>query len=256
MFYPKQLLLDSIAILVVFVVLFAILHRIPAELGRKPIRLPIFCRPPWYFLPLFELLKYFPGKLSLIPTVILPGLLFGILFLLPFFDRREVRHPLRRPIATALMGLTLIASVGLIFISKYQDRHDPEASAKLKKQEEDSRTFLKSAFKPEVIGKKLEKAAAFNTSTGAPTEGIKGTPPDPYTETCSLCHGDHGEGADPLGPPLAGVTAKPNRTKADLFKLLNDPRSYGLKDPMPDKFPKLTDDDKRAIIEWLSTSDK
>src|SRR5258708_17140755 len=111
-------------------------------------------RLPWYFFPLFELLKYFPGKLSLIPTVILPGVLFGVLFLLPFFDKREIRHPLRRPLATALMGLTIIGAVGLIFVSKYQDRHNPEASAKIRQQEEDSRRFLTAAFKPQQIGKK------------------------------------------------------------------------------------------------------
>ena len=251
LFYPKQVLLDSIAILIVFVVLMVLLHKAPAELGPQADPTSDFlARPPWYFLPLFELLKYFPGKLALIPTVILPGALFGILFLLPFFDKGEIRHPLRRPVATALMGLTIIASVGLIFVSKYQDRHDPATNAKLEKQEKAAREYLNAQFKPEEIGKKSQKVVAAPPSTG----GIKGTPPDAYTVTCALCHGDHGEGADQLGPSLAGVTAKPNRSKEDLFKILHDSRSYGLQDPMPANFPELSDEARRAIIDWLSES--
>jgi ubiquinol-cytochrome c reductase cytochrome b subunit len=251
MFYPRQVLLDSIAILAVFIVLLVIILKAPAELGPQADPTSDFlARPPWYFLPLFELLKYFPGKLSLIPTVILPGILFAILFLLPFFDKRGERHPVRRPFATALMGLTIIISVGLIFISKYQDRHDPATSKKIQRQEEDARAYLNAKFKPEEIGKRSVKSL----STATLTEGIKGTPPDAFTATCALCHGDHGEGVDPLGPSLVGVTTKPHRTKEDLFKILHDSRSYGLQDPMPANFPDLSDESRHAIIDWLSES--
>ncbi|HZS47287.1 MAG TPA: cytochrome b N-terminal domain-containing protein [Blastocatellia bacterium] len=247
LFYPKQLLLDSVGILLVFLGLVWMVYKIPAQLGPQADPTSDFlARPPWYFLPLFELLKYFPGKLSLIPTVILPAVLFGVLFALPFFDKRPTRNPLHRPLATTLMVITILGSVGLIVASKYQDRKDPDASAKLKKQEEDSQAFLKAEFKPEEIGKKPEKSAP-----GAAAATIKGEPPDPYTVTCSLCHGDHGEGAEGLGPSLVGITSKPNRTKEDLLKILNDPRSYGLKDPMPANFPDLSDADKHAIVDWI-----
>jgi len=182
--------------------------------------------------------------------VVLPAVLFGFLFALPFFDKSPVRNPLLRPLATALMLITLLGSAALIVVSKYQDRKDPDASAKIKKQEEDARAFLKADFNPQEIGKKPEKPAAGSTST----EGIKGDPPDPYTITCALCHGDHGEGAEGLGPSLVGITSKPNRSKEVLLKILNDPRSYGLKDPMPASFPDLTDDDKRAIVDYLANS--
>lgn len=77
-FFPKQLLKDSIAAFVIFGTLLALAKFVPARLGHEADPTSNFlARPPWYFLPLFELLKYFPGKLSLIPTVVLPSLLFG-----------------------------------------------------------------------------------------------------------------------------------------------------------------------------------
>jgi hypothetical protein len=35
------------------------------------------------------------------------------------------------------------------------------------------------------------------------------------------------------------------------MKLLDDTRAYGLKDPMPASFPKLSPEDKARIVEWL-----
>jgi hypothetical protein len=54
-----------------------------------------------------------------------------------------------------------------------------------------------------------------------------------------------------MGPRLTGVTSKPNRSKEDLLKLLENARAYGLKDPMPASFPKLTPEDRVKIVEWL-----
>src|SRR6185312_3201926 len=83
-FYPKQLFKDSIFFLFVFVALVTVSTLAPAALGpqAKP-GSDFLARPPWYFLPLFQLLKYFPGRLTLIPTVLFPVLIFTLLFLLP-----------------------------------------------------------------------------------------------------------------------------------------------------------------------------
>jgi mono/diheme cytochrome c family protein len=74
-------------------------------------------------------------------------------------------------------------------------------------------------------------------------------PPAAFTANCALCHGPHGEGN--IGPPLTGISLKPNRSGESLLKLLDNPRAYGLKDPMPASFTGVTQDDKRAIVEWL-----
>ena len=45
-------------------------------------------------------------------------------------------------------------------------------------------------------------------------------------------------------------------TKEDLFKILHDSRSYGLQDPMPANFPELSDEARRAIIDWIAADNK
>jgi cytochrome c553 len=191
-------------------------------------------------MPLFQLLKYFPGKWAIIPTVVLPAVLFGALFLLPFLDRREERHPLRRPLATVLLTLIIGGSIGLIFLAKHQDRNNPEFAEKLKKQEEEMRDYFNKPFEPQILG-----AAAASLVGGKVME-----PPPAYAENCSACHGDKGEGAA-IFPTLIGVAGKPQRSKEDLLKILDDSKAYGLKSPMPDSFPKISPEDKRKIVEWM-----
>ena len=65
-------------------------------------------RPEWYFLSLFQLLKYFPGPLEPVATIVVPGLVVGGLLLLPFLDRRPDRHPLKRP--RVIGAFTLVGS--------------------------------------------------------------------------------------------------------------------------------------------------
>ena len=70
--------------------------------ARRSMRSPIpptrayVPRPEWYFLSLFQLLKYFPGPLEPIATMVVPGVVIGFLLLLPFLDRAADRHPLSR----------------------------------------------------------------------------------------------------------------------------------------------------------------
>lgn len=247
-FFPKQLLKDSMAALLVFGTLLALAQFFPARLGPEADPTSNFlARPPWYFLPLFELLKFFPGRLSLIPTVILPGALFGLIFLLPFIDRRAERNPFRRPVATALFVFILAGTVSLGVLAKYQDHQNPEFNARLDNQDSEARAFLQTPFEAQEIG--TAGQVGLQTEVGSAREPVG--PPAAFAENlCANCHGDHGQGGQ-IGPRLVGVTSKPNRSKDDLMKLLDDTRAYGLKDPMPASFPKLSPEDKSRIVEWL-----
>ena len=44
-------------------------------------------RPEWYFLPLFQLLKYFQGPMEIVGTMGVPAIAGAYLVLLPFFDK-------------------------------------------------------------------------------------------------------------------------------------------------------------------------
>ncbi len=244
LFFPNQVFKDTVAIAIVFAVMVFLAIKVPAELGPEADPTSDYlARPPWYFMPLFQLLKYFPGRLSIIPTVLLPAVIFGLMFLLPFFDRREERHPVKRPFAVFSLILILAGASGLIGLAKYQDRHDPEVSKKLQAQEEEMRDYFNAPFVPQQIGnappKKVELA------------GPVADPPPAYVEGCADCHGAKGEGDS--GPHLIGVVGKPRRAKNDLMKILVNSREYGLKKPMPKAFPDISDEDKQKIVDWLES---
>lgn len=65
-------------------------------------------RPEWYFLFLFQLLKYFQGPWEIVGTMVIPGIASVVLILLPFYDRNWSRRAIRRPIAIACAALALI----------------------------------------------------------------------------------------------------------------------------------------------------
>lgn len=249
-FFPNQMLKDSIAALIIFAALLALAEFLPARLGPQANPASDFvARPAWYFLPLFELLKYFPGKLSLIPTVLLPGLLFSVFFLFPFLDRRAERNPFRRPIATAGLIFLLLGAVSLGVLARYQDQQDPVLSARFKKQDDEARAFLASPFVPQEI----QDSTGSITSRDLDKKDRDDDPPPAFGRNfCANCHGSHGQGGT-IGPSLIGITARANRSKDDLLKLLDNSRAYGLKDPMPESFPKLSAEDKAQIVDWLGS---
>ena len=65
-----------------------------AELGAPadPAEQYSAARPEWYYLFLFQLLKYFPGTAEIIGAIVIPGVVMTILFLLPFIGRFEIGH--------------------------------------------------------------------------------------------------------------------------------------------------------------------
>ncbi len=84
--------------------------------------------PDWYFLFLYQLLKYTyaSGPYTLIGVMVIPGLAFGALMLAPFLDRGPERRPGKRPIATGLM----LAAIASIFFLTWESvvTHDWEAA--------------------------------------------------------------------------------------------------------------------------------
>jgi menaquinol-cytochrome c reductase cytochrome b/c subunit len=67
-------------------------------------------RPEWYFLSLYQLTKYFPGRWTFVGAVVLPGLAFSALLLAPFLDSGKATALRQRKIA-AILGFGLLAAV-------------------------------------------------------------------------------------------------------------------------------------------------
>jgi ubiquinol-cytochrome c reductase cytochrome b subunit len=98
-FFPWHVMKDTVMMALGFAALLTMAYfvRAPLDEVANPADANYVPRPEWYFLSLFQLLKYFPGPLEPIATQVLPGLAVGFLALLPFLDR----HPERRPWARA-----------------------------------------------------------------------------------------------------------------------------------------------------------
>ena len=111
-FYPYILFKDAVIALLVFLALVALAYFVgaPLEARADPSDSSYNPRPEWYFLFLFQLLKYFPGKLEVIGVIIIPAVVLGLLFFLPLLDRDPERHFTQRPYIT---GITTIMVIGI-----------------------------------------------------------------------------------------------------------------------------------------------
>jgi len=127
-FYPYQALKDTLAAALVFAVLLtvAVLINAPLDEAADPTGGGYVPRPEWYFMSLFELLKYFPGRLEPVATVLIPGLVVTLLFLLPFLDRGAERHPAKRP---AVIGSFIVVLAAITFLTVVGIRSTPMSTA-------------------------------------------------------------------------------------------------------------------------------
>jgi ubiquinol-cytochrome c reductase cytochrome b subunit len=109
-FFPYTVFKDVCVALLVLALLYALAYYRPA--GLEPLADPTDThynpRPEWYFLFLFQALKFFPGHLEAVAAIILPGLAVLLLMAVPLLDRGPKRHPLDRPFWT-LLGLASLA---------------------------------------------------------------------------------------------------------------------------------------------------
>jgi quinol-cytochrome oxidoreductase complex cytochrome b subunit len=98
------------------VLILAVLY--PSTVGREiDFSAQFSPRPEWYFLFLYQLTKYFPGRFTFVGAVLLPGLAFSVLLLAPFLDSgRETALGQRKAAAAAGFGL-LAAVMVLTFVS-------------------------------------------------------------------------------------------------------------------------------------------
>ncbi|MDI1436287.1 cytochrome b N-terminal domain-containing protein [Polyangium sorediatum] len=193
-YFPTQAARDVIVAVVVLGVIGALTylrHGAPLDAPADPTS-DYPARPEWYFLALYEMRKPFPGKLELIATVVIPGLVVGYLVLLPLLDKKADRGVMKRLPLLVPVGLFGVAAGVLTFASMRTDAADAE--------------FGKAVAKAEAQGVKALKLA----QEGVPPEGalamLRNHPETRrvalFEQHCASCHrmGD-------LGPPKGKDTA-------------------------------------------------
>lgn len=180
-FYPGQVFKDTLAVFATFAALFltAAMVEAPLEKLADPLDTAYIPRPEWYFLFLFQLLKFFEGSLEVVGAVILPGLAVAALFALPFIDRGKVQYARKRVLA---MGMVAFAGIGWAALTYAAFASTPHRD-----------TAVEIGPEHEWKGRSAQALAGFAVvrSSG-----------------CTSCH-NVGEGEPKPAPTLAGIAVEP-----------------------------------------------
>ena len=201
-FWPDIIYKDVVITLALFLVLIILATwvGVSQEAKADPSDSAYVPRPEWYFLFLFQMLKYFPGSLEWLGTTIIPIIAVLALLLLPFFDRSPRRYWKSRPWA---IGIMTVVVVGIVIL-----------------------TVLAVVTTPaqEVTG----------TIAGTIPEQILAGQ-DLYSVNCTECHGPDGEGGEVKGVEgLEGFIMKPINSKDEMYtrddQTLFNIISYGQQD--------------------------
>jgi ubiquinol-cytochrome c reductase cytochrome b subunit len=191
-FWPEQVLRDAVACLaVLLVVLFLIFRYHGAELGppADPSEQFSAARPEWYFLFLFELLKYFPGGTEVWGAIVIPILLMLVLAAMPFIGNWKLGHRFN----VAYLWIMFLAVGVLTYRAANEDHRNPEYALAVETAHRDS-----------------ERVVVLAQSGIPPTGAVTLLRNDPFTQgpkifakNCASCHrfeGHDGLGGQPKDP--------------------------------------------------------
>lgn len=205
-FWPDQVLKDAVACLAVLAaVLFFIVRSRGADLGAPadPSEPYSAARPEWYFLFLFQFLKYFPGGTELWGAIIIPTLLVAIIFLMPFLGKWRLGHRFNLGLLWSLLGGAAL----LTYLAFAEDRRNHEYVLSVHQADEDAERVKQLADSPSGI-----------PATGAVTL-LRNDPftqgPRIFSKQCASCHRFNGHDAlglvvtiAPEGAELKGFASR------------------------------------------------
>jgi quinol-cytochrome oxidoreductase complex cytochrome b subunit/mono/diheme cytochrome c family protein len=200
-FWPKQALKDGLLALVFLVGLglWASHRPAPLEAQADPSQ-PYEARPEWYFMFLFQLLRYFHGPYEVVGTFYLPLLFFLVLFFWPFLDRSPQRDPRRRPVAMGLLVLSTGGLVGLTVFAVVTDVRMKEPALAVARAPE--------PVEPAGPIQRADVARVFNTH-------------------CAACHGVDGSAAQTRGvmptvPDFTSLAWQMTQTELEITHRIRD----------------------------------
>jgi ubiquinol-cytochrome c reductase cytochrome b subunit len=214
-FWPDQVLNDAVACLavlatVLFLVLRPWLFHTGGDLGAElaapadPSETYSAARPEWYFLFLFEFLKFFPGGTEIWGAIIIPGFILLVIFLMPIIGRWKLGHRFNVGLSCSLLA----GIIFLTFLALTHDRRDPA---------------YKTAV--EEARRNAERVKALARANGIPREGaitlLRNDPltqgPKLFAKNCASCH--RYDGHDGTGTiPSTTHEVKQNETLDEIAK--------------------------------------
>jgi ubiquinol-cytochrome c reductase cytochrome b subunit len=220
-FYPEHAWRSTIVYVVglLVLILLSIFAHIPREAVAGTHVENYLPRPEWYYMWLFQLLTYFPGKWEAVGSLAIPFILVTLLVALPFLDRSRRMGMRNRPLplavgVTGIVGIAYLTAMGFAGAKPYgQTIPVPDRALT---QTEQRGLFL-------------------------------------YADRdCAYCHQIDGRGGHRRGPDLSNMVAK-DRTRDYLARYIRDPQSVDPNSVMP-KYP-LPDADLNALADFLLSLD-
>jgi ubiquinol-cytochrome c reductase cytochrome b subunit len=209
-FFPEQVFKDTVGVAIAFIILFTLAVVADVPLGRlaDPTDTAFIPRPEWYFLFLFQTLKFFKGPLEVVGAVVLPGVAVLTLFLVPFIDRGPMVRLGKRAFAFTFAFLGIVAWTGLTTAAVMTTPPNPEEN----------------------------EASATTEGPGAVQAWQRLSPPELEglgyfrKQNCVACH--PGAGKKGIGPDLTGMPAD-HRNAAWLNPHFKNPSSVVPGSSMP-----------------------
>jgi ubiquinol-cytochrome c reductase cytochrome b subunit len=245
LFYPKQVLMDLSLTALLIIGLGLLCFFAPMQLGppANPADAQYIPRPEWYYLPIFQWLKYWHGAAAIVGVLIIPTILVLAIVALPFLDRSVERRPWKRPAAMGAYSFVVFALLGLGLRSQYLDRHDAGVAQQLAKQNAQETEYASRPFEPELSSASL---AAANVTLADPL-AAKGKAIF-EGQSCNACHGDGGVGSA-AAPALTGVNKKfPPEQLVVLFAHPTSKMTAGGMPPID-----LPPDDLKALVAYVES---
>ncbi|MFC5467745.1 c-type cytochrome [Cohnella suwonensis] len=242
-FIPNFLLKEWMAGVVVLVGFLTLIIAEPAPLGypADPLNSSFIPMPDWYFLFMYQLLKYpyASGDYIVLGILGLSGIPFIALLLAPFLDTGKERRFYRRPIASSLMLVSVAAAAYLTWVSWDHYQHELEVNGVTPEH------IVREIKAEEAVEKGLPRPIPGKEKIAAMVEAD-----DPaFTETmtqaqCIACHGAELEGGG--APTLRGIGDV--LSKEELVETITNGKGSG----MPAFKADLSTEQIDQIATWLS----
>src|SRR5207302_975441 len=169
-------------------------------------------RPEWYFLFLYQFLKYFKGGTEVWGAIVIPSLLLVVVFLMPFIGRWKLGHRFN----LGFLWCTLAGAGLLTYLAMAQDRANP--------------TYVAAERDAERQAERVRILA--ESPTGIPSAGavtlLRNDPfiqgPKLFAQKCASCHRYDGHDG-------TGFIPKDGQTASDLKGFGSRDWMAGLLDP-------------------------
>lgn len=185
-FWPDQVLKDAVACLAVLAAVLTLVFWKGADLGAPADAAEKYsaARPEWYFLFLFQFLKFTPlfheylglspGASEVVGAIVVPGLIMGVLFLMPLIAYIRYGHYFNLGFTFAVVGGALCLTV----LAINEDRKDPE--------------YQFAVAEAEVAGHRIRELAAQGIDVGGALQMLRDDPKTQggkiFATNCAACH--------------------------------------------------------------------